>query len=142
MIDLYDDNADVEYGCAIFKGAPVLAVQTTGPVLSGIFLGGDYKDLKARVAFDLATFPDVGAGTFLVYNGKDMHSPILACDVEPTIAPVCQALDRGISWFLVLQFHVEGQRTCRIFHVHKDRSEEMPGSPARGWLVGIQGTVG
>jgi hypothetical protein len=135
MNDLYKDEVDVEWTCVMLGGQPLLVLQATGPVLSGKFMSANYKALKLRFLYD----EELKVDTFVCFDEMRFDAPILACDPDPMLHPLREAITNGTAWGLALQYKVGEDEFTRIFVTEKEVTSLLTetGDVPR-WICGLQ----
>ena len=138
MNEIYADEADVEWTCTTFAGVPLLVIQASGPVMSGMWLQADFKSLQIRYLFDMAKLPDLVPDTFVCFEGKHMDKPLLACDPDPMLRPLLEAAKNKTPWSLVLQYKVEKDEYTRVFMTEGEETRLITTVPRPGWICEIR----
>ena len=137
MNDMFNDNADIEWTCTELDGVACLVLQATGPVMSASFLQGDFKALQLRYMFEPGKLPNLIPDTFICFEGKDIHMPLLACDPDPLLKPLDRAIKRKAPWILMLQYKVQGDKYTRVFLTEGEVTRPMTPEPLPRWLCHI-----
>lgn len=117
MIDIFENEADVTWGCVSVEGIPLIVIQTTGPLTSSGLLQLELKDLRLSVMGEF-TEEGLNPSTFVVYEYGRLHQPLLACDLSPRLLSLCEASDKGEPWMLALQvLSAEGEKLSKTYSV-------------------------
>lgn len=118
--EIWGDAPDVEWSCVVFKGWPVLVVQTDGESLSADMLSRDCETIEVRFVFDPEKLPELEAQTFVCFTDGEFMAPILTCEPDPMLDPLRAAVTEKLPWMLWLQLVIQGKPHTKMFTVGPD----------------------
>jgi hypothetical protein len=133
MEEILDQGAPVEWSCGTLDGKPILVLQATGPSLTARFFSVPLSVVQVKYVFDNDKLPALEPSTVVVYT-TDLLSPILACDPDPLLKPLIDAVVRKEPWVLALQGVVEGQQVTRVVYVKDGVGQEFQSLVPR-WIL-------